>query len=443
MLGVTAMFQTYEEALHWIHSRLRAGIKPGLKRMEWMMEKLDHPENKMKSVHIGGTNGKGSTVTFLRSILESAGYRTGTFTSPYIEQFNERISINGQPIPDEDIVKLANVIYPLSLQLEKTELGGPSEFEIITAMAIYYFGEMHPVDLAIFEVGLGGRFDSTNVITPLLEVITNIGLDHVQFLGDTHREIAFEKAGIIKAGTSLITAVKQPEAQEEILAKANELNVPAFLLNRDLHVVEHESIPTGESFTWKDDQSTLSHVNISMFGKHQTENAALAIKAALILGKEHSFKIDENHILEGLKNAYWPGRFELLSTDPLVVIDGAHNEEGVNALAEELNKRYTSKKKKLIFSALSDKKLDKMIQKLDGVADKITFVTFDYPRATKVEDLFNLSTNENKHYNDSWQTAIGEELQSLSSDEILVVTGSLYFISMVKPFLVERISKRN
>ena len=202
--------------------------------MEWMLEKLNHPEKKLTSVHIGGTNGKGSTVTYLRSILEKAGYSTGTFTSPYIEQFNERISVNGVPISDEDLVKVANVIYPLSIQMEDTELEGPSEFEIITAMAIYYFAEIHQVDMVIFEVGMGGRFDSTNVIHPLLEIITNIGLDHVQFLGDTYKDIAFEKAGIIKKGTSLITAVDQQDAQDVILSRASELDVPAFLLERDI-----------------------------------------------------------------------------------------------------------------------------------------------------------------------------------------------------------------
>ena len=173
-------------------------------------------------------------MTYLRSILEKAGYSTGTFTSPYIEQFNERISVNGVPISDEDLVKVANVIYPLSIQMEDTELEGPSEFEIITAMAIYYFAEIHPVDMVIFEVGMGGRFDSTNVIHPLLEIITNIGLDHVQFLGDTYKDIAFEKAGIIKKGTSLITAVDQQDAQDVILSRASELDVPAFLLERDI-----------------------------------------------------------------------------------------------------------------------------------------------------------------------------------------------------------------
>lgn len=442
VIGETAMFQTYEDALHWIHSRLRVGIKPGLKRMEWMLEKLNHPESKLTCVHIGGTNGKGSTVTYLRSILENAGYETGTFTSPYIEQFNERISINGQPITDDEMVKLANVIYPLSVQLEETELGGPSEFEIITAMAIYYFAEVLPVDIVIFEVGLGGRFDSTNVILPLLEIITNIGLDHVQFLGNTHKEIAFEKAGIIKKGTRLISAAEQRDAQEVILNRANDLEVPVFLLDRDFRLIDHLSIPTGESFTWADDKIILSNLQISMFGKHQTKNAALAVKAALILEKEHHFVIEESHIREGLKNAYWPGRFEILSQKPLIVIDGAHNEEGVNALAEELNKRFFSIKKRIIFSALADKKLDKMIAKMDAVANKITFVTFDYPRASKGKDLFQLSNNKNKHYNGDWKNAIQEDFQSLNSDEMLVITGSLYFISVVKPFIVDMISSQ-
>ena len=443
MLGeTTTMFQTYDEALHWIHSRLRTGIKPGLKRMEWMLEKLDHPEKKLTSVHIGGTNGKGSTVTYLRSILEKAGYSTGTFTSPYIEQFNERISVNGVPISDEDLVKVANVIYPLSIQMEDTELEGPSEFEIITAMAIYYFAEIHQVDMVIFEVGMGGRFDSTNVIHPLLEIITNIGLDHVQFLGDTYKDIAFEKAGIIKKGTSLITAVDQQDAQDVILSRASELDVPAFLLERDIILNNHVSIPTGETFTYKDDQYTLSDIQISMFGRHQTKNAALAVKAALLLGTKHGLNISENHIREGLKNAYWPGRFEILSHQPLIVIDGAHNEEGVNALVEELNKRYSTIKKRIIFSALADKKLDKMIHKMDEAADKITFVSFDYPRATPAEELLSYSHNENKSCNNDWKQAVKEEVQSLTANEMLVVTGSLYFISVVKPYLQDLLKSK-
>ncbi|WP_071395934.1 bifunctional folylpolyglutamate synthase/dihydrofolate synthase [Bacillus tuaregi] len=433
------MFQTYEEALHWIHSRLRVGIKPGLMRMEWMLEKLNHPERKIKYVHIGGTNGKGSTVTYLRNIMEHAGYETGTFTSPYIEQFNERISLNGFPITDEEIVQLANVIYPLSIKLEDTELGGPSEFEIITAMAIYYFAEMHPVDLAIFEVGLGGRFDSTNVIHPLLSIITNIGLDHTQFLGNSYEEIAFEKAGIIKKDTCLISAVKQPEAKEVIVNRAKEMNAGVYLLYEDFFVKNHHSIETGEVFTWQHEEQELQNITISMFGQHQTENAALAIMAAKQLDKEHGFQISDSQILTGLKDAYWPGRFEIVSHNPLLILDGAHNEEGITALTAELTKRYGDKRIKLIFSALSDKKLDKMIEKLDKTADEMTFVSFDYPRASMAEALYNLSRSSQRKVQEDWQKAIMAEYTTLKENEILVVTGSLYFISQVKVFLKDTI----
>ena len=436
-VGGTTMFETYEEALHWIHSRLRLGIKPGLMRMEWMLEKLDHPERKVKFVHIGGTNGKGSTVTYVRSILEKAGYETGTFTSPYIEQFNERISLNGSPISDEEIILLANVIYPLSVELESTELGGPSEFEIITAMAIYYFAEVHPVDVAVFEVGLGGRFDSTNVIQPLLSIITNIGLDHTQFLGNTHKEIAFEKAGIIKRDTSIISAVKQPEAQEVIVNKANEMQAPLYFLNKEFNIVDHVSIESGEQFSLQFNDVTLQDLTISMFGQHQTENAALAVMAAILLAKDHSYLIEEHHIREGLQDAHWPGRFEFVSHNPILILDGAHNEEGVTALTAELAKRYHDKKIKIIFTALADKKLDEMIHLLDQVADEITFVSFDYPRATSVQALFDLSGSANKKMHEDWQQLLTTEYKSVKEDEILVVTGSLYFISQVKHFLHE------
>ncbi|MFO1443111.1 bifunctional folylpolyglutamate synthase/dihydrofolate synthase [Bacillus sp. Bva_UNVM-123] len=431
------MFTTYEEAISWIHSRLRLGIKPGLKRMEWMMDKLDHPERRIKSVHIGGTNGKGSTVTYLRSILQEAGYLVGTFTSPYFEQFNERISLNGVPIKDEEIVQLANDIFPLALELENSELGGPTEFEIITAMAMQYFGHVHPADIVLFEVGLGGRFDSTNIIHPILSIITNIGLDHTAILGDTYEKIATEKAGIIKAGTAIVSAVKQTEAIEVITNRALEVKAPLYLLGNHFSISNHRSTATGEVFTQKTPFSELVNLEISMAGKHQTENASLAVMGAQLLKWYFSFLIDEEHIQKGLTKAYWPGRFEMLSNDPVVVIDGAHNEEGVTALVSELETRFQHKKINIIFAALADKKLDSMIMSLDRVASKITFVDFDYPRAANAEDLFKLSQNVNKHVNKDWKCTIKEEISLLKEEEVLIVTGSLYFLSAVKPYLLK------
>ncbi|GLB58386.1 bifunctional folylpolyglutamate synthase/dihydrofolate synthase [Cytobacillus sp. NCCP-133] len=437
------MFTTYDEALEWIHSRLRLGMKPGLQRMEWMMDRLGHPERRIKSVHIGGTNGKGSTVTFLRSILQEAGYSVGTFTSPYFEQFNERISLNGVPIKDEDIVRLANDIYPLAAELENTELGGPTEFEIITAMAFQYFGHVHPPDIVLFEVGLGGRYDSTNIIYPILSIITSIGLDHTAILGDTYEKIAFEKAGIIKPGVSVITGVKQEEALTVIKDQAFEKKAPVYQLGNEFSIGGHQSLARGEFFNLNTVFEEYSGLETGMSGKHQTENASLAVMAAELLLNFYSFLIGDEHIRAGLKKAYWPGRFEILSEDPFVIIDGAHNEEGITALTAELANRFQDKRKKLVFAALSDKKLDKMIGSLDFTADQIAFTEFNFPRASRAEELYAISTNRHKHYQKDWKLLLENELKETDKDSILVVTGSLYFLSEIKPYLIELINDKN
>ncbi|AYA77181.1 bifunctional folylpolyglutamate synthase/dihydrofolate synthase [Bacillus sp. Y1] len=431
------MFLTYEEAVAWIHARLRLGIKPGLTRMEWMMDRLGHPEKHFHSVHIGGTNGKGSTVTFLRSILEEQGYTVGTFTSPYFEQFNERISVNGKPISNDDIVRLVNIIKPLSDELEQTELGGPTEFEVITAMSLYYFGQLSSVDMVLYEVGLGGRFDSTNIINPLLSIITSIGLDHTAILGDTHEKIAFEKAGIIKPRVPIITAVHQTEALQVIKKKASKENADCFVLGEDFHLMNHQSLATGEEFDWKMADKNWSSIQTTMIGKHQIENASLAIMAAQLLNDTKQFVIDSTSIRKGIKKAYWPGRFEVVSNDPTVVIDGAHNEEGIHTLVREAKKRYHDKEIHIVFAALRDKKLDGMIQELDELASQITFVSFDFPRAASSKELYSISLSENKKENMDWEASIEEKLFDLKENQVLVITGSLYFLAEVKPKLLK------
>lgn len=429
------MFTTYNEALKWIHGRLRLGIKPGLKRMEWMMERLGSPEKEIKAVHIGGTNGKGSTVTFLRSILQEAGYTVGTFTSPYIEHFNERISLNGKPISDQEILDLTNVILPLAEELEETELGGPTEFEVITAMSFYYFAYKANVDVVLYEVGLGGRFDSTNIIKPLAAIITNIGLDHTNILGDTYEEIAFEKAGIIKEKTPIFTAVKHAGALKVIEEQAEKMEATIFRLGSEFNISCHESLPKGEAFTLKTNTGNLKQLEISMIGEHQTENAAVAVCAASYLNQQNRFTIPEQSIRAGLKKAFWPGRFEILSENPLVIIDGAHNDEGITTLVHELATRYADRSIHIVFAALKDKKYDKMIAKLDNVASQISFVNFDYPRAAKAEEFLKISHSPNKTAVDDWRTYLLEEIEDLQGNSMLVVTGSLYFISEVKPVL--------
>ncbi|MEH7886769.1 folylpolyglutamate synthase/dihydrofolate synthase family protein [Bacillus sp. JJ1609] len=432
------MFHTYEQAVDWIHARLRLGIKPGLTRMEWMLERLEHPERRIKTIHVGGTNGKGSTVTFLRSILESAGYLVGTFTSPYFEQFNERISVNGQPISDDDLIQLVNVIKPLADELDQTELGGPTEFEVITIMSIYYFAKISPVDVVIYEVGLGGRFDSTNVIHPLLSIITSIGLDHTAILGDTYEKIAFEKAGIIKNAVSIITGVKQPEALEVIRRKADIGKSPIYQLGEQFSTNSKSSLKDGEQFTFTSMFTQYEKLEISMIGSHQVDNASLAVMASQILAYYYSFIIEESHLREGLKKAYWPGRLEVLSEKPFVLIDGAHNEEGITALASEVKSRYADKKISILFAALTDKKLDRMIDILEDTADSLTFTTFDFPRAAKAEELMEAGkAADNMTIANDYKFYLEQKIKELKENEILLVTGSLYFLSEAKPLLTQ------
>ncbi|WP_071460276.1 bifunctional folylpolyglutamate synthase/dihydrofolate synthase [Bacillus massilinigeriensis] len=435
------MFSTYEEAVRWIHSRLRLGIKPGLRRMEVMMERLGNPERTLKTIHIGGTNGKGSTVTFLRCILEDAGYAVGTFTSPYFEHFNERISINGKPCEDKDIIELVNLIKPLAEELEETELGGPTEFEVITAMSFYYFAKMAPVDVVLYEVGLGGRFDSTNIIHPLLSIITSIGLDHTGILGETLEEIAFEKAGIIKDGILAISGVHQEEAAAVIRRAAAEREVPYYEAGAQFSVTSYAANVDGSKFDYRSLFSQLPNLYVSMMGKHQAENASLAVMASELLAREGHFLISEKSIRSGIMRASWPGRFEIIARTPFVVIDGAHNEEGIKALVHTLTSQYSERKKTIVFAALRDKKFETMISMLDSVCDELIFTTFDFPRAASAEELHSASKHEKGCAMADWRSAINAGLSHLEGENMLIVTGSLYFLSEIKPYIVANLAR--
>ncbi|MGC8228646.1 bifunctional folylpolyglutamate synthase/dihydrofolate synthase [Pseudobacillus badius] len=426
---------TYEEAIDWIHSRLQLGIKPGLKRMEWLMEKMDHPERRLRAVHIGGTNGKGSTVAMIRSMLQEGGYEVGTFTSPYIEQFSERISINGIPVSDQEIIDLTASIKPLAEELEKTDLGGPSEFEVITAMAIYYFAYIHPVDIVLFEVGLGGRLDSTNIIHPLLSVITTIGMDHTQFLGDKLEDIAFEKAGIIKNGVPVITGVQQEEALAVIQKRAKEMKSAVYQLGEQFKADWQESLPQGEVFDFQSVFAQMDQLQTSLNGLHQSENAAVATMAVLYLRAFYAFLVEEEPIRTGLRSANWPGRMEYISEKPIILLDGAHNPEGMKALVRSLAERFPDNKVTALFAGMKDKQLDEMIAALEQTAQRIMFTTFDFPRAAGKQEFQPFLTAHG--WQENWREAISEFKHSASQEEVLVVTGSLYFISEVKKFVKE------
>ncbi|EID45259.1 bifunctional folylpolyglutamate synthase/dihydrofolate synthase [Parageobacillus thermoglucosidasius] len=430
------MVRTYKEALAWIHGRLRLGIKPGLERMEWMMEKLGHPERRVRAIHVAGTNGKGSTVSYLRHILQAAGYSVGTFTSPYVEKFNERISVNGRPIRDKEIVELVRAVQPLAEELETTELGAPTEFEVITAMMFYYFGKKNIQDVVIIEAGLGGRFDSTNVIYPILSIITNIGYDHMNILGETLEKIALEKAGIIKSGVPVITAVNQPEAWAVIAGKAKSLKAKTYRLGEDFSIVQHEANEDGERFSIETVFSQYPDLNITMFGAHQVQNAAVAVMAADYLRMCYSFLIEKEHIYEGLEKAKWIGRFERISNKPLIIIDGAHNAEGIRSLVDTVRLHYPNKDVHVLFAALADKPLEQMIPPLAGIAKTITFTSFNFPRAASAEQLAALCDHPDKACITDWERWLKEKRKQKRSDDLFLITGSLYFIAEVRKLLL-------
>ncbi|MEF9937600.1 bifunctional folylpolyglutamate synthase/dihydrofolate synthase [Carnobacterium sp.] len=431
------MFKTYEEALEWIHGRLVMGMKPGLKRMEWMMKRLGHPERRFKSIHVAGTNGKGSTVTYLREMLEAAGQVVGTFTSPYITTFNERISINGEPISNEEILRLANLVYPLVMELEETSLGGPSEFEIVNTMMFIYFGEGH-ADVVLIEVGLGGLVDSTNVVTPVVSAITTIGFDHMHILGGTISEIAEQKAGIIKPGIPVVVGNVDSEALKVITKVAEENASPLLCFNQDYFISKWKTLPTwGETFTFEDDFICLRQVVLSMLGKHQVENAALALEVLRVYSHETGLAIGHEQMLRGLKVAFWPGRLEKINEDPLIILDGAHNEPAMNRLVETLKNDFEQQEIYVLFAALGDKAVDKMLGQLQVLPNvHLILTSFDYPRAASANQL---TTNLTGNYDveEVWQEGLVKTVNEMDSNSVLIITGSLYFISEVRHYFLD------
>ncbi|MEG0284980.1 MULTISPECIES: folylpolyglutamate synthase/dihydrofolate synthase family protein [Vagococcus] len=424
----------YEETVAWIHDRIKFGIRPGLIRIDEILERLDNPQHKLKTVHIGGTNGKGSTTTFLRNLLEQQGLRVGTFTSPYIECFNERIAINGEHIPDEKLVELVTKIKPIIDDMDTVEeFKNAVEFEILTAIMFQYFLD-EQVDIVIVEVGLGGTYDCTNVITPIVSAITTIGFDHTDILGDTIEEIAAQKAGIIKENKPVVVGKVDEAALEVIKAKADETNSKLYHYQEDFtskYIQPDDN--WGEVFNYRSNELDLSHVTISLLGQHQVDNSSLAIKLYEIICKELGLPILSRDIQKGLKNAFWPGRMEKVSDEPLIVLDGAHNDHAMKVMVNNLKTEFKGQHIHAIFGALSTKDINAMVKDLNTVSNLDLKVTaFDYPKAFTKEEYEVMGLEA---YGD-WRDALADTLTELTGDDLILITGSLYFISQVRETLL-------
>ncbi|MCC2089527.1 bifunctional folylpolyglutamate synthase/dihydrofolate synthase [Mammaliicoccus sciuri] len=413
----------YLDSLHWIHERTKFGIKPGVKRMKWMLDKLGNPEEKIQAVHVVGTNGKGSTVSYLREALVANKYKIGTFTSPFIVTFNERISINGTPITDDELVELVQIVKPISERLEsETDLGSATEFEIITLMMFVYFGTVHPVNFVIIEAGLGALNDSTNVFQPIMTVLTSIGLDHTNILGDTYMDIAREKAGVIKPSVPLVYAIKPKDALHFVREVVEKNYNKGLELDRDFHVLSDDT-----EFTYRYGSYELENIQLKMIGQHQHENAALAITTLIEMYQRGMIQLNFNTMIEAIEHTTWSGRIEKVQEQPLILIDGAHNKESIDALVDTLKQYYTDKKIDVLFAAIDGKPIGKMMNSIEEITNRFYVTTFDFPKALPIDAVYDYLEHHHIEKVQDYPQFIEKY-----DGELLVVTGSLYFISEVR-----------
>ena len=410
----------------------------GLERMVELLALRGNPHLKLKVIHIGGTNGKGSTIAFLKNLLEKMGLRVGVFSSPYLIHYTDQIAINGESIPEARLESLM-ADYRSLLEGEYAQaLQGTTEFEIITAIAYDYFAS-EQVDVAIMEVGMGGLLDSTNVCQPILTGITTIGLDHVVLLGDSLEVIAEQKAGIIKQGVPLVTGHIVPEALPVIdqIAKAKQASRLAY--GEDYQVSHHESVETGEIFDYSS-SVRQGRFQTGLLGLHQIENAGMALTLLDAYCRETGRELASNNIVaQALEETSWPGRFEVVSRSPLMILDGAHNPHAVKALLATLEERFADYHKEILFTCIKTKALEDMLDLLGTLPDtELTLTHFDDGRATDEEVLKEEARSRNLNYK-SWQAFLDQSMIDIEEKKtVRIVTGSLYFLSQVRAYLMER-----
>ena len=410
----------------------------GLERMTKLLALRGNPHLKLKVIHIGGTNGKGSTIAFLKNTLEKIGLRVGVFSSPYLIHYTDQIAINGESIPEAKLEVLMSEYRSLLEGEHAQALQGTTEFEIITAIAYDYFAS-EQVDVAIMEVGMGGLLDSTNVCQPILTGITTIGLDHVALLGDTLEAIAEQKAGIIKQGVPLVTGNIVPEALAVINQIAKVKQAPRLSYGDDYQVNHRESTVTGEIFDYSS-SVRQGHFQTGLLGLHQIENAGMALTLLDAYCREIGLELPENDlVVQALEETSWPGRFEVVSKRPLMILDGAHNPHAVKALLATLEERFADYHKEILFTCIKTKALEDMLDLLGTLPDaELTLTHFDDGRATDEEVLKKAAYSRNLNYQSWRQFLDGKRTDDEEKKTVRIVTGSLYFLSQVRAYLMER-----
>jgi dihydrofolate synthase / folylpolyglutamate synthase len=392
----------YSEAIQFLYGLRLFGAKFGLENTLKLAALAHEPQKRLRFIHMAGTNGKGSTCAMLESIYRAAGLRVGLFTSPHLVSFRERIQIGRQWIPEKEVVRLVDELQVWLGQFPKDH--HPTFFEVVTVMALEFFAD-HACDVVIWETGLGGRLDATNIVTPLASVITNIALDHQQWLGDTLEQIAFEKAGIIKPGVPVATATDAPEALAVIEKIAKEKNAPLTIVKGEPKMADAIALP----------------------GEYQKRNAALALATVKILQKE--IPVAKPQIIAGLQNVEWPGRLQLIEKDgKRILLDGAHNVAGAEVLREAIEKNFPMNKKTLILGILEDKDWQHICETLAPLAETILTVPVASQRTGNPEELAGACRAANPAAKISVCGSLDEALKKAPLSNIIIVTGSLYLV---------------
>ena len=430
----------YEEAMKYITEVGNFGSNYGLERTYKLLEYLDNPEKDLKLIHIAGTNGKGSTTSMITEILMGEGYKVGMYTSPFIEEFEERIQINRNNIPKESLAILMDEIKVAVDKVIEAGYNHPTEFEIITVLMLLYFKKEN-IDFGVIEVGLGGTLDSTNVIKPIIQVITSISFDHTNLLGNTLEKIAREKAGIIKKGIPTVIYPQQEEVLKVIKNKC-------FEMDSELYIANNENLKFENIVNLDKPYQLLKYNNeidilLPLLGEHQIINLSVAMKAIEVLNNRNITDISVGSIVKSIKNVTWKGRLEVLSNNPYVVIDGAHNIQGIETLSRNIKKYFKYNNLYLILGILADKDVDEMVKVITPMAKKVYAVTPNSIRAELAEDLKNeiIKYNENCQAYDDYKEAYLSALNNADENDLVLASGSLYMIGDIRRIINKTIIK--
>lgn len=427
----TTELARYRDSIDYLYGLQKYGIKFGLNSTESMLDRLGNPHRRLRCIHVGGTNGKGSTAAILSSILTRHGFRVGLYTSPHLVRFTERFRIN-----DEEVSMSA--ILPVFEQIRSVinETEPPTFFEVVTSLGLTYFAK-EEVDWAVIEVGMGGRLDATNVIRPLAAVITNVSYDHQEFLGTNLAAIAREKAGIIKDGIPVVTGARQPLVQGILKATCFRHAAPLYCLGSDFKVRRN---PDG-TFQYQGIRRRWPSLNVGLRGGHQFQNTALALACLEVLEQDHALALNETSVQEGLERVHWPARLEVLQEKPLVILDGAHNPQGAEALRDALKHSFKYTKLHLVLGIMADKDIKGILRRLLPLAETAIFTQPRYTRAADPEELKRLARPYlKKHYVIKDPAAAIEQAKQLADpDDAICIAGSLYFAGEVKELIGEAV----